>query len=89
MAKAGGNSNSIYYYSDTLRGRKTGDRDLTESDSGISSESTPHHLPSSNRIRKHCDQGNETNSENVSSYVQTQVFLTNLSARDKQNIAKL
>jgi len=89
MAKAGGNSNSIYYYSDTLRGRKTGDRDLTESDSGISSESTPHHLPSSNRIRKHCDQGNETNSENVSSYVQTQVFLTNLSTRDRQNIAKL
>ena len=90
VTKVGGN-NSIYYYSDTLRGRKAGDRDLTESDSGVSSESTPHHLPSSNRIRKQSDLGttNETNSENVSNFVHTQVFLTNLSAREKQSMAKL
>ena len=36
-------NSGIYYYSDTLRFKK-GERDLTESDSGISSESTPHHV---------------------------------------------
>jgi len=85
---------SIYYYSDTLR--KKSERDLTESDSGISSESTPNHVLHQHRNRKKkCDNSdalslsNQTNSQNLSNLVQTQVFLTNLKSKEKKNVVKL
>merc|ERR1719510_623704 len=87
---------SIYYYSDTLR--KKSERDLTESDSGISSESTPNHVLHQHRNRKkNCDNSdalsislsNQTNSQNLSNLVQTQVFLTNLKSKEKIKVVKL
>jgi len=85
---------SIYYYSDTLR--KKSERDLTESDSGISSESTPNHVLHQHRNRKKkCDNSdalslsNQTNSQNLSNLVQTQVFLTNLKSKEKKSVVKL
>merc|ERR1712001_751706 len=85
---------SIYYYSDTLR--KKSERDLTESDSGISSESTPNHVLHQHRNRKkNCDNSdalslsNQANSQNLSNLVQTQVFLTNLKSKEKIKVVKL
>merc|ERR1711997_1253825 len=85
---------SIYYYSDTLR--KKSERDLTESDSAISSESTPNHVLHQHRNRKKkCDNSdalslsNQTNSQNLSNLVQTQVFLTNLKSKEKKSVVKL
>ena len=85
---------SIYYYSDTLRANKT-ERDLTESDSGVSSESTPSHVLHQNRNRKkkcddsdhlslHSRNGRGINSQNHSNLVQTQVFLSNLNKKEKK-----
>ena len=90
---------SIYYYSDTLRANKT-ERDLTESDSGVSSESTPSHVLHQNRNRKkkcddsdhlslHSRNGRGINSQNHSNLVQTQVFLSNLNKKEKNTIVKL
>ena len=79
--RASSNS-SIYYYSDTLRCKK-GERE--ESDSGVSSESTPSHVLHQARSRRNCD----NNSDNISSLVQTQVILSNLKKREKNNIVKL
>jgi len=141
-------NSGIYYYSDTLRFKK-GERDLTESDSGISSESTPHHVANtpyhvintplhaantsqhqvnthmntplhmsqltdqaSNHQQEHlehlqrrgsrlrsrnCETVSDTSFshakspgvQNESPPVHTQVYLTNMNAREKLNIAKL
>ena len=72
---------SVYYYSDTLRGRKGDTRDNTESDSGISGEGTPHHVTQL-RARPRLDVHSEAP-------VQTQVFLASLSAREKRGAVKL
>ena len=78
---------SIYYYSDTLRGRKGDTRDTTESDSGISGEGTPHHVPGQPRVRARLGPGAlEAHTE---APVQTQVFLASLSAREKRGAVKL
>jgi len=73
------NNSSIYYYSDTLRCKRV---EMTESDSGISSESTPQHVTRTRDTRDHCPPAE-------SSPVQTKVFLTNLTARERHNVVKL
>ena len=81
---------SIYYYSDTLRFKKT-EREPAESDSGLSSESTPSHIQhrTSEALSVSPGNSNENNSQIHSNLVQTQVFLSNLKKREKNNIAKL
>ena len=83
-----GAPSSIYYYSDTLRGRRSerDRRDTTESDSGISGEGTPHHVTS---VRARARLGASLMEPHAESPVQTQVYLTNLSAREKHNAVKL
>ena len=77
---------SIYYYSDTLRGRKGDNRDTTESDSGISGEGTPHHVTQLRARARLVTGALEAHAETP---VQTQVFLSSLSARQKRGAVKL
>ena len=77
---------SIYYYSDTLRGRKGETRDTTESDSGISGEGTPHHVTQLRARARLVTGALEAHSE---APVQTQVYLTSLSSRQKRGAVKL
>jgi len=77
---------SIYYYSDTIRCKKT-ERELAESDSGISSESTPSHIQHGNSEALSVSQVNSN--ENHLNLVQTQVLLFKLKKGKKDKIAKL
>ena len=77
---------SIYYYSDTLRGRKGDTRDTSESDSGISGEGTPHHVTQLRARARLVTGALEAHAETP---VQTQVYLSSLSARQKRGAVKL
>ena len=90
-------NSSIYYYADTLR---RGMGEVAESDSGVSSENTPQHRgrgagpgpwlhrPAPAQPRPPSDPSQErANRSDQSSFVQTQVFLTNVPS--KQKIVKL
>ena len=78
---------SIYYYSDTLRGRKgDGARDNTESDSGISGEGTPHHVTQLRARARLVTGALEAHTE---APVQTQVTLGGMTSREKRGAVKL